>query len=222
MQQYFKDYKLSCVLLFRALLRTRCDAFYKMPLIVDSEFTLYLLCGYFIVCGHVWIPHVSRAYERYFAGWTEADLKHVAIWWLSVPPSVEALSLLIFLSNVCLAASSINYLYWNRNPATGEQQNYYVSIEALGMAVLATKLAWHYFLMTFYRRYWGLVAAMLSVAVLMLLLAGIIVLLGIRAQWFSFAFMCPVAAFYALCSSWTYTIWLQYQQIVAGVAHHHQ
>lgn len=189
-------------------------------MITDSEFTLYLLCGYFILCGHAWIPHVSRAYERYFAtiDWSQYSTWW---WWLTVPPSVEDLSLGILLSNACLAVSTISYLYMNRNPSVANQ-DYYLSIEALGLAVLTLKLAWHYFLMTFYRRYWGLVVALVCVTVQILIILSVIILLAVRTQWLAFAFMWPTAFFYALCASWTYTIWQQYQYITSDLLHHNQ
>jgi hypothetical protein len=50
--------------------------------------------------------------------------------------------------------------------------------------------------------------------VLVMLIISTIILLAVRAQWLSFGFMWPVAGFYLLCGSWTYTIWLQYQHII--------
>ena len=171
-----------------------------MPLIIESEFTLYLLCGFFIVVGHAWIPHVSRAYERYF------DKSEYAGHWLLAPPSVRHLSLWIFLSNIALAVSSINYLYWNKNPSVANQ-DYYLSIEALGMAVLGLKIAWHYCLMTFYGGQTGLIVAYGLSVMNILIIIGVIILLGVRAQWLSFGFMWPVAVFHGMAVMWTHAIW---------------
>ena len=183
-----------------------------MGLNTDSEFTLYLLCAFLITFVHPWIPHATRAYQHYFTT-TTTD---ATTWW-TTPPNVKTLSLLLLASNTCIAISAINYLYVNRNPAAGSQDaDYYISLEALWLAVIAFKSLWHYILLTYYKSRVALVVAFCAAVTLALILLGVLILLSVRAQWLSLGFLLPVMLLYCVCvPRWTHAILTRQRETVA-------
>lgn len=171
-----------------------------MSLTTDSLFTSYL----FGIIALVFLQpplYKPKFYEEYFASKSRSR-KYV-----TVPPSSKILGLYILFTNACVAASAIYYLYNARDPINTSDQQYYVSIQALFIALCGLKYLWYYILFNFYRRTLGMIMSTMMISLTVIVAAVLIVLLGILNQWVSFAVMFPPLLFYIICLIWTINIW---------------